>query len=121
MPKKVLIVEDTRDIRDALAMLIGYEGYETITASDGREGYLLAQAHAPDLILMDLAMPIYDGIDATCHIKADAKTNEIPIVCVTSYAGVYEAEAMAAGAVEVYTKISFMNNFETTLKKYLGI
>ena len=119
MSKKVLIVEDTTDIREALAVLIEHEGYEVVTASDGREGYLLAQIHIPDLILMDLAMPTFNGVDATRHIRTDTETFAIPIVCVTSYAGVYEAEAMAAGADEVHTKSSFMDHFGVILKKYL--
>jgi two-component system cell cycle response regulator DivK len=119
MPKKVLIVEDSTDIREALAMLIEYEGYEAIVASNGREGYLLAQVHVPDLILMDLAMPGYTGIDATRHIRTDPKTFAVPIVCVTSYSDTFEAEAIAAGADEVHTKSSFMDHFRVILKKYL--
>ena len=119
MPKKVLIVEDAADIRNALKMLIEYEGYEVLTASNGQEGYLLAQAHTPDLILMDLAMPGKDGIEATRLIRSDPKTSEIPVICITSYFGVYDAEAMSVCGSEVYSKSSFMDNFEAILKKYL--
>jgi CheY-like chemotaxis protein len=119
MAKKVLIVEDTADILEALKWLIELEGYEAMVANDGLEGVRMAAEHIPDLILMDLAMPGLSGIDATRQIRSDPKTSVIPIVCVTSHAGKYEAEAVRAGCNEVHTKTSFMDNFEPVLKKYL--
>lgn len=79
----------------------------------------MAADHIPDLILMDLAMPGLSGIDATRRIRSDPKTSVIPIVCVTSHAGKFEVEAARAGSNEIHTKTSFMDNFETILKKYL--
>jgi CheY-like chemotaxis protein len=120
MAKKVLIVEDTADILEALKWLIELEGYESLVANNGQEGCQMAEDHVPDLILMDLAMPGLSGIDATRRIRSTPATENIPIVCVTSHAGVYEKEAIAAGCNEVHTKTSFMDSFEAILKKYLG-
>ena len=69
---------------------------------------------------MDLAMPRYDGIDATRTICANPETSGIPIVAVSSYTGGYPDEALAAGAAEVFTKTTFIQNFDSILEKYLG-
>ncbi len=119
MNKKVLIVEDTKDIRDALKMLVEFQGYEVIVAHDGFEASEQAGEHVPDLILMDLAMPRFNGIYATRLIRANPVTTHIPIVCVTSHAREYEADALAVGCNEVFTKTAFMDSFDVTLKKYL--
>jgi len=119
MTKKVLVVEDTKDIREALKMLIEFQGYEVIVAHDGLEASKQTLQHIPDLVLMDLAMPRFDGIYATRQIRAHPETLAIPIICVTSHAREYEEEALAAGCNEVYTKTSFMDNFDHILTKYL--
>lgn len=119
MTKKVLVVEDTKDIREALKMLIEFQGYEVIVAHDGFEASEQTLEHLPDLILMDLAMPRFNGIYATRQIRSDPKTSAIPIICVTSHAHEFEAEALAMGANEVFTKTTFMDNFDYILKKYL--
>jgi CheY-like chemotaxis protein len=120
MAKKVLIVEDTLDIREALKMLIELEGYEVFVASDGREGCDLARQHHPSLIVMDLAMAGLSGIEATLLIRSDPTVSKIPIIAVTSYDDYYLEEAQQAGCDEVFTKSSFIRNFKPTLQKYLG-
>jgi CheY-like chemotaxis protein len=68
---------------------------------------------------MDLAMPRFNGIYATRRIRSNPETSAIPILCVTSHAREYEAEAIAAGCNDVFTKTSFMDKFDYILKKYL--
>ncbi len=86
MSKKILIVEDTEDNRQILRDLLGMAGYTLIEAGDGAEGVAKAAEHRPDLILMDIQMPVMDGYEATRRIKADPALKSIPVVAVTSYA-----------------------------------
>ena len=86
MSKKILVVEDTEDNRQILRDLLGMAGYDMVEAHDGAEGVAKAAEHKPDLILMDIQMPVLDGYEATRRIKADRALASIPIVAVTSYA-----------------------------------
>ena len=86
MSKKILVVEDTEDNRQILRDLLDAAGYEMIEAHDGAEGVAKAAEHRPDLILMDIQMPVMDGYEATRRIKANPDLKAIPIVAVTSYA-----------------------------------
>jgi two-component system cell cycle response regulator DivK len=96
--KKILVVEDTEDNRQILRDLLGMAGYDMIEAHDGAEGVSQAKAHRPDLILMDIQMPVMDGYEATRQIKANPELKGIPIVAVTSYAlSGDEEKARAAG------------------------
>ncbi|HYD07005.1 MAG TPA: response regulator [Reyranella sp.] len=96
--KKILVVEDTEDNRQILRDLLGMAGYDMIEAHDGAEGVNQAAAHKPDLILMDIQMPVMDGYEATRRIKANPELKDIPILAVTSYAlSGDEQKARAAG------------------------
>ncbi|GJE43526.1 response regulator [Methylobacterium soli] len=96
--KRILVVEDTEDNRRILRDLLTCAGYGLIEATDGGAGVRLAQQEIPDLVLMDIQLPVMDGYEATRHIKADPTTSHIPIVAVTSYAlSGDEAKALAAG------------------------
>ncbi|MDP2329216.1 MAG: response regulator [Reyranella sp.] len=86
MSKKILVVEDTEDNRQILRDLLGMAGYTLFEARDGAEGVAKAAEHRPDLILMDIQMPVMDGYEATRRIKANPDLKAIPIVAVTSYA-----------------------------------
>lgn len=86
MSKKILVVEDTEDNRQILRDLLGMAGYEMVEAHDGAEGVVMAERHRPDLILMDIQMPVMDGYEATRRIKAIPELKAIPVVAVTSYA-----------------------------------
>src|SRR5436190_14070751 len=80
-------------------------GYEVITASNGAEGIAKAAAEQPDLILMDLNLPVVDGWEATRQLKADAATRDIPIIALTAHAMAGEREkALAAGSDDFDTK-----------------
>jgi two-component system cell cycle response regulator DivK len=86
MPKKILVVEDAEDNRQILRDLLGMAGYDMVEAHDGAQGVAMAAEHRPDLILMDIQMPVMDGYEATRQIKANPELKAIPIMAVTSYA-----------------------------------
>ncbi|MEJ7846795.1 MAG: response regulator [Pyrinomonadaceae bacterium] len=121
MSKKILLVEDTIDIRSALRLLLEMRGYTVIEAGDGLEALELAVKHLPDLILMDLAMPVHDGVAATRAIRAEKSTSLIPIIAVSSHEGSMKTSAIIAGCNEVMTKSAFMAAFDSTLAKYLPL
>src|SRR5262245_19403277 len=98
MNQRVLIVEDQEANRAILRDLLGNAGYDLIEATNGEEGIALAESKRPDLILMDVQLPIVDGYEATRRIKCNAALKSIPIIAVTSYAlSDDEAKARAAG------------------------
>ena len=86
MNKRILVIEDTEDNRRILRDLLSASGYEVIEATDGATGVAMALDHRPDLILMDIQIPVLDGYEAARRIKAAPSTRHIPIVAVTSYA-----------------------------------
>jgi CheY-like chemotaxis protein len=109
-PKTVLVVEDFDDVRDAMKILVELQGYKVVTASDGREAVIKAREFHPDLILMDIAMPLVDGIEATRQIKSDSSVSSIPVVAVTSFSRQYHDEALAAGCSCVLEKPTVMSD-----------
>jgi two-component system, cell cycle response regulator DivK len=86
MSKKILVIEDTEDNRQILRDLLSMAGYDLVEAADGAEGVAMAAEHKPDLILIDIQMPVMDGYEATRRIKADPALAAIPVIAVTSYA-----------------------------------
>jgi two-component system cell cycle response regulator DivK len=98
MSKRILVVEDTEDNRRILRDLLTRAGFDLIEATDGESGVSMATVHRPDLILMDIQLPVFDGYEATRRIKANPETKHIPIIAVTSYAlSGDESKAIAAG------------------------
>jgi CheY-like chemotaxis protein len=85
MPK-LLLVEDNEDNRDMLARRLQRKGYEVVTAIDGAEGVESARTEAPDLVLMDMSLPVMDGWEATRRIKSDPLTRSIPVLALTAHA-----------------------------------
>jgi len=105
MTKRILVVEDQEDNRQILRDLLGSVGYDLIEAGDGEAGVAAATAQHPDLILMDIQLPVMDGYEATRRIKANPELKGIPIIVVTSYAlSGDEAKARAAGCDAYVTK-----------------
>ena len=86
MTKRILVIEDQEDNRAILRDLLTSAGFSVLEAVNGAEGVTKARSELPDLILMDIQMPVMDGYEATRRIKADAATASIPIIAVTSYA-----------------------------------
>jgi two-component system, cell cycle response regulator DivK len=97
MPK-LLLVEDNEMNRDMLSRRLQRRGYEVVIAVDGQEGVALAQSEAPDLILMDMSLPVMDGWEATRRLKAASETMTIPVIALTAHAMSGDREkAMEAG------------------------
>ncbi|MCE0721759.1 MULTISPECIES: response regulator [Legionella] len=102
---KILIVEDNELNLDMLSRRLQRKGYEIMSAVDGEKGVSMAKAENPDLILMDLSLPVLDGYDATRQLKSDQKTNSIPIIALTAHAMVGDREkAVAAGCDDYEVK-----------------
>jgi len=102
---KLLLVEDNEMNRDMLSRRLERKGYELIMAKDGGEGVELAKSEMPDLILMDMSLPVLDGWEATRIIKADDATRKIPVIALTAHAMSGDREkAIEAGCDEYDTK-----------------
>lgn len=83
---KILIIEDNEKSLKLFSVIVRSLGYEAITAMNGEEGITIAKKESPDLILMDIQMPVTDGITALNMLKSDEKTKNIPVIALTSYA-----------------------------------
>ena len=102
---KKLIVEDNEMNRDMLSRRLERKGFQIVMAEDGQKGVDMAKSENPDLILMDLGLPVIDGWEATNQIKNDDKTKNIPIIVLTAHAMSGDREkALEAGADEYDTK-----------------
>jgi len=98
MSKRILLVEDQEDNRVIMRDVLSTAGFQLIEALNGMEGVRLAQSERPDLILMDIQLPLIDGYEATRRIKAIPGLKSVPVIAVTSYAlSGDEAKARAAG------------------------
>ena len=105
MTKRILVVEDQEDNRQILRDLLSNAGFEIIEAETGEEALVAASSQRPDLILMDIQLPVLDGYEVTRRIKADPLLQEIPIIVVTSYAlSGDEGKAREAGCNDYVTK-----------------
>ncbi len=120
MSKTILIVEDYADIRTMMKFLIQSYGYEVVEAADGQEAVERAKQFLPDLILMDLSLPIMDGLTATQTIRKFDGYAKIPIIAVTAYGNSYYRRAIEAGCDDLINKPLDFNNLEPILKQYLG-
>ncbi|KQS86430.1 MULTISPECIES: response regulator [Methylobacterium] len=118
--KRILIVEDVALNRDLLTQLLEDE-YEILIAVDGAAGVDMAIAHRPDLILMDLSLPLVDGWEATRRIKADATTAAIPVMAITANAMTGDEDrARAAGCDDFMTKPVDEDLLFAKLQHWLG-
>ena len=104
MPR-ILLVEDNEMNRDMLSRRLSKRGYEIVIAVDGEEGVAKAMSEKPDLILMDMSLPLKDGWTATAEIKADAATQKIPIIGLSAHAMSGDRDrALGAGCDDYDTK-----------------
>ena len=102
---KILIVEDNEMNRDMLSRRLIKKGFEIIIAVDGEEGVKKTINEKPDLILMDMSLPVMDGWEATKKLKSNSDTSKIPIIALTAHAMAQDKEkALAAGCDEYDTK-----------------
>jgi CheY-like chemotaxis protein len=84
--RKLLLVEDNEESRDGLSRYLRRKGYEVLVAADGRQGVEVARSEGPDLILMDMSLPVLDGWEATRQLKALPQTRGIPVIALTAHA-----------------------------------
>ena len=102
---KILLVEDNEMNRDMLSRRLAKRGFEVVMAVDGAEGVEMARSASPDLILMDMSLPVMDGWTATRTLKADASTSAIPVIGLTAHAMAGDREkCLEAGCDEYDTK-----------------
>jgi two-component system, cell cycle response regulator DivK len=120
--KRILIIEDQDDNRTIMRDLLGAAGYELIEATDGGEGVELAKKERPDLILMDIQLPVLDGYEATRRIRTYAELKTVPIIAVTSYAlSGDEAKTRAAGCDGYVAKPFSPRELLAKVREYLPL
>src|SRR4029450_5185570 len=121
MSKLILAVEDQEDNMQILRDLLTSAGYQIIEAENGEEALAALAKQRPDLILMDIQIPIIDGYEATRRIKADPALRSIPIIAITSYAlGEDEKRARAAGCDDFVAKPYSPRLLLAKVREYLG-
>ena len=119
MSKRVLVVEDQDDLRDILRFALEGAGYTVIEAANGAEGVAKAGSEHPDLVLMDIQMPVLDGYDATRQIKASSA--QTPVIAISSFAMKGDEEkARDAGCDAYITKPYSPKQVLALVRKYLG-
>ena len=112
---KILLVEDNEMNRDMLSRRLQRKGFEVVNAVDGREGVEMAHSEAPEIILMDISLPVMDGWEATRKIKKSPMTRSTPIIALTAHAMVGDLEkSLKAGCDDYDTKPI---DFQRLLKK----
>jgi two-component system, cell cycle response regulator DivK len=121
MTPTILIVEDNAQNRLLMVDILKVRGYEVIEAHDGAEGLVLAKTHKPDLILLDMQMPVMDGLEAARLLKADPETRGIKILAVTSFAMKGDRERiLAAGCDEYMAKPIDTRQLPIMVRQILG-
>jgi len=119
MPK-ILIVEDNEASRDMLARRLGRKGFAVITAADGEQGYSLARAESPDVILMDISLPGMDGWQVIELLKSETATREIPLIILTAHALVNDrARADEIGCNDYFAKPVDLKQLLVTIDRLL--
>ena len=120
MPR-ILLVEDNEMNRDMLSRRLARREYEVLVAVDGKEGVEMAGSVAPDLILMDMSLPVMDGWEATRQLKASPETKAIPIIALTAHAMSGDREkAMEAGCDDYDTKPIELSRLLAKMEDLLG-
>lgn len=120
MPKTVMIVDDVADSRSMMCILVKHHGYDVIEAADGYEAIEKSIQHHPDLIFMDLAMPVMDGSTATKLIREIEGFDKVSIVALTGFSNTSFDKAIEAGFDDVLVKPLHFENLEPLLNQYLA-
>jgi two-component system, cell cycle response regulator DivK len=121
MAKCILVVEDQEDNRQILRDLLGNAGYDLVEAENGEQALAAVAKRRPDLILMDIQLPIMDGYEATRRIKSNPDMKAVPIIAVTSYAlAGDDAKALAAGCSCYVTKPFSPRALLAKVREYLA-
>ena len=118
---KVLLVEDNEMNRDMLSRRLTRRGFEVVFAVDGQQGVDLAKSERPDIILMDLSLPVLDGWEATRRVKADDATRSVPVIGLTAHAMAGDREkAIEAGCDDYDTKPVELERLIGKIERLLG-
>lgn len=120
MRKKVLVAEDYEDTRSLMRFLLESFGYQVLEAADGQEAVNCAKTEHPDLVLMDISMPVMDGLTATQMIRKFDRGAYLPIIAVTAYGDSYYRKAIEAGCDDLINKPLDFDNLEPVLNQYLS-
>ena len=119
--KKILLVEDNEMNRDMLARRLQRRGFEVVLAVNGKEAVELSGQESPDLILMDLSLPVMDGWEATEKIKAESKTADIPVIALTAHALESDrSKAIEIGCDEFETKPVDIKRLLEKMNEFIG-
>jgi two-component system, cell cycle response regulator DivK len=118
---KVLVVEDNEMNRDMLSRRLTRRGFQVIFAVDGQQGVDLARRERPDIILMDMSLPVIDGWEATRRVKSDDATRSVPVIGLTAHAMAGDREkAIAAGCDDYDTKPVELERLIGKMERLLG-
>lgn len=116
---RILIVEDNEKNLKLFGVIVKSLGYEILTAMNGEEGVVIAKKESPDLILMDIQMPVMDGITALNMLKSEERTKNIPVIALTSYAMARDKEKfLGLGFSDYISKPIDVNKFKETIEKF---
>jgi two-component system cell cycle response regulator DivK len=116
----VMVVEDYEEARHMISMVLRMSGYVVVEATNGQEAVELARRTRPNVILMDLHLPVLDGLAATRRIREQPETRDVPVVALTAHGTPdYRLKALAAGCNEFLTKPLDFDQLERTLKHLL--
>lgn len=119
--KKVLVVEDNNDNREVYVTVLRHYGYDVIEAVNGEQGLQKAQQEKPDIILMDLSLPVIDGWEATKRLKANQELKTIPVIAITAHAmSGDEARALEVGCNGYLSKPCMPKDIISIVKKFIG-
>jgi two-component system, cell cycle response regulator DivK len=118
---RVLLVEDNELNRDMLSRRLQRRGFEVMIAADGEQGVVMAAAERPDLVLMDMSLPVLDGWEATRRLKAESDTRRIPIIGLTAHAMAADRDkCLEAGCDEYDTKPVELGRLLAKIERLLG-
>ena len=120
MQKKILVVEDTEDSRQILKILLEMNGYSVLEAENGSQAVKSAAEQHPDLILMDISMPVMDGLTATKFIRKSDNTNKIPIIAITAHGKYLYKQAIEAGCNDLVSKPVDFDRLQPVIEHYLA-
>jgi CheY-like chemotaxis protein len=121
MGMKVLVVEDYEDSRQFLKFLLEHYGCQVAEAANGYEAVQAVKDQLPDLVLMDISMPLMDGLTATRKIRESGAGSKLPIIAVTAQGHTYYKKAIEAGCNDLIDKPLDFNVLQPVLKRYLSI
>jgi len=118
MIKKILVADDEPDARTLLKIFLEADGFRVIEASDGYDALDKAVKHRPDLIIMDMAMPLMDGVNSTRAIRRHDQISRTPILGLTAYGAFYEPRARDAGCTDVLHKPLDFSQLKPLVEQY---